>query len=71
MNHYASKYTGGPECIEVMRGCGIDMESYFIGCIIKYLFRYKNKGDAAGDLGKAREYIDFLIEEQDDISTKG
>ncbi len=64
MNHYLPRYPGGPECKEVMRACGVDMESYFIGCIIKYLYRYKDKGDSIGDLNKALTYIEFLIEEQ-------
>jgi hypothetical protein len=44
-----------------MKMMGID-EDFSVGSVIKYLYRYKYKGDPIGDLEKAKEYIDFLIE---------
>jgi hypothetical protein len=36
------------------------------GNIVKYVWRYGNKGGIA-DLRKARVYLDWLIEEEDDV----
>ena len=33
------------------------------GSVIKYITRYRLKADPVGDLRKARQYIDYLIEE--------
>ena len=41
--------------------------SFIVGCVIKYLCRYKDK-NGLQDLEKAKHYIDLLIEEE---STKG
>ena len=41
----------------VALGCG-----YLDGNVIKYLSRFRHKGDPLGDLKKARAYIDKLIE---------
>ena len=35
---------------------------YLAGNVVKYVTRYKSKGDPVGDLKKARQYIDKLIE---------
>ena len=41
---------------------GLDgQEAYYVGNIIKYLYRYPAKGTAIKDLMKARQYLDFLI----------
>lgn len=37
-------------------------EGYCLGNTLKYLLRYKFKGDPIGDLNKAKAYIDFLIQ---------
>tara|TARA_R110000822_G_scaffold15811_3_gene54232 strand:- start:909 stop:1127 length:219 start_codon:yes stop_codon:yes gene_type:complete len=42
--------------------------SYFQGCVIKYIVRYKDKNNPIEDLEKAKHYIDMLIElEQGEI----
>lgn len=38
-------------------------EIFYIGNIIKYLWRYKKK-NGVKDLEKAKQYLEFLIEEQ-------
>lgn len=41
---------------------GLDgQDAYYVGNIIKYLYRYPAKGTAIKDLMKARQYLDFLI----------
>jgi len=37
-------------------------EGFYVGNIIKYIYRYKHKGEPVEDLKKARQYLDFLIE---------
>uniref|UniRef100_UPI0025D09457 DUF3310 domain-containing protein n=1 Tax=uncultured Megasphaera sp. TaxID=165188 RepID=UPI0025D09457 len=39
--------------------------AYYVGNIIKYLYRYPKKGTALKDLMKARQYLDFLITSQE------
>jgi hypothetical protein len=39
------------------------------GNVVKYVCRYKNK-NGVEDLEKARQYIDFLIEEENDKAKK-
>lgn len=60
-NHYTWK---GVECktvIETMTN-GLDgKEAYYVGNIVKYLYRYPAKGTPLKDLMKARQYLDFLI----------
>ena len=34
-----------------------------MGAIIKYLYRFENKGRSIEDLKKAKTYIDMIIEE--------
>jgi hypothetical protein len=36
------------------------------GNIVKYITRYKHKADPKEDLLKARDYIDFLLEDYDE-----
>lgn len=60
-NHYTWK---GVECktvIETMTN-GLDgQEAYYVGNIVKYLYRHPAKGTPLKDLMKARQYLDFLI----------
>ena len=56
-DHYNS---GKIEVIDFIRSLGID-EDFCIGNAIKYISRYKHKGDPIGDLKKAKWYIDYLI----------
>lgn len=64
-DHYTWK---GVECktvIETMTK-GLDgQEAYYVGNVVKYLYRYPKKGTALKDLMKARQYLDFLITNQE------
>jgi len=51
----------GIEPIEYIKGLGI-LEPYCVANIVKYISRYKNK-NGVEDLLKARQYLDWLIEE--------
>jgi hypothetical protein len=53
-------YAGGIEPIKFIRSHGMD---YATGAAIKYLVRYKYKGEPKQDLLKARAYIDLLLED--------
>ena len=55
--HYTS---GSKEAIEFVEAIG-ELEGFCLGNVIKYLYRYKFKGDPVLDLMKAREYLDRLI----------
>lgn len=64
-NHYTWK---GVECKTVIESMtkGLDgQDAYYVGNIIKYLYRYPKKGTALKDLMKARQYLDFLITSQE------
>tara|TARA_B100000214_G_scaffold100086_1_gene69751 strand:+ start:5029 stop:5283 length:255 start_codon:yes stop_codon:yes gene_type:complete len=54
---------GDIECIEAIKAaCGEDgYDGYLQGNIIKYIWRFKHKGRAQDDLGKARWYLNELI----------
>lgn len=60
---------GGMECKDVIRDVlnAKDKMSpytaYCIGNVIKYVYRAGNKGDLLKDLRKARNYLDFAIDE--------
>lgn len=63
--HYTWK---GTECKKVIESMtkGLDgQDAYYVGNIIKYLYRYPKKGTALKDLMKARQYLDFLITNQE------
>ena len=63
--HYTWKGTECKKVIEEMTK-GLDgQEAYYMGNIIKYLYRYPTKGTAIKDLMKARQYLDFLITNQE------
>lgn len=54
---------GAVECFDVIRIMTSEMngeESFIVGCIIKYLWRYKHK-DGIKDLEKAKTYVEELI----------
>ena len=53
-------YSGGIEPIKFIRSHGMD---YATGAAIKYLVRYKYKGEPKQDLLKARAYIDLLLQD--------
>ena len=54
---------GAVECKDWIAMCigRTDTESFFIGNVLKYVYRYKHKGGIE-DLKKARRYLDFYIE---------
>ena len=58
-SHYQGKY--GLEVYDVLENFLKDVESYYVGNIIKYILRYKQK-NGLEDIKKAREYADKLIE---------
>ena len=59
-SHYKQ---GGIECIEAIKAAlGEGFPDYLRGNVIKYLWRYKEKG-GVDDLKKARWYLDRLIQE--------
>lgn len=64
-DHYTWKESECKTIIESMTK-GLDgQDAYYVGNIIKYLYRYPMKGTAHKDLLKARQYLDFLITNQE------
>ena len=53
-------YAGGDEPIKFIQSHGM---TYAEGCIIKYICRYKLKGNPKTDLLKARAYLDLILED--------
>lgn len=54
------------ECKDVIKVMCEGLEgnkAYSMGAIIKYLYRFENKGRSIEDLKKAKTYIDMIIEE--------
>ena len=43
---------------------------YWLGNVVKYIARHQRKGDALGDLRKARDYLNYAIQrmEQQDAT---
>lgn len=64
--HHPDHYTWkGVECKDVIETMvtGISgIEAYYMGNIIKYLYRYPKKGTLETDLAKAAQYMEFLKE---------
>lgn len=58
--------TGAIECIDGIKESmnGEEFKGYLKGNVIKYVWRYKNKGKPIEDLRKARWYLEKLIEEE-------
>lgn len=60
---YKCKHCGKPiECIDI-----VQWMTFSIGAAVKYLWRYKDKGNPVQDLEKARQYIDFEIDKLKEI----
>lgn len=60
-NHYTWR---GKECEEIIGELtqGAEgKEAYYLGAVVKYLYRYPKKGTPLKDLRKAKQYIDMLI----------
>lgn len=65
--HYSARL--GLECKDVIRiftAGNEGVEAYYLGNILKYLWRYKGK-NGIEDLRKAKQYVDFLIEECQEV----
>ena len=61
-DHYTWKGTECKKVIELMTRGLSGAEAYYMGNIIKYLYRYPKKGTSLSDLAKAEEYTKFLRE---------
>lgn len=57
---------GGIEPIDYIRSHNMN---HLEGCIIKYVTRWPFKDDPIGDLKKARDYLNWLIEDAESIPT--
>lgn len=62
VNHPAHYTRGSIETIDFIKNQVFDISSYYEGCIIKYISRYKFK-NGSEDLKKAAWYLDRLIEQ--------
>lgn len=61
-DHYTWKGTECKKVIELMTRGLSGVEAYYMGNIIKYLYRYPKKGTLETDLAKAAQYMEFLKE---------
>lgn len=59
-DHYTWKGTECKKVIELMTRGLSGAEAYYMGNIIKYLYRYPKKGTLETDLAKAAQYMEFL-----------
>ncbi|AXF39485.1 DUF3310 domain-containing protein [Paenibacillus phage Wanderer] len=63
----------GMSCLDAIKAItkGLDgFEAFCIGNVTKYTWRWKDK-NGLEDLRKAREYLDFLIQEQEQEEEHG
>lgn len=60
-NHYTWRGTECTKAIEIMTSGATGADAMYIGNIVKYLYRYPAKCTPLKDLMKARQYLDFLI----------
>ena len=61
-SHYNYKSVECKDIIKVMTEGLEGEEAYYMGAIVKYLYRYPKKNNAIQDLQKAKTYIDMIIE---------
>ncbi len=61
-DHYTYKSTECKDIISVMTEGLEGEEAYYMGAIVKYLYRYPKKGKPIEDLNKAITYINMIIE---------
>lgn len=61
-SHYNYKSVECKDVISIMTEGLEGEEAYYMGAIVKYLYRYPKKGKAVEDLNKAKTYIDMIIE---------
>ena len=66
VNHPQHYCKGGIECIDAIRASMTPeaFAGYCKGNVLKYIFRYEDKGGAE-DLLKARVYLNWLIDEHE------
>ena len=60
-DHYTWR---GRECEEIIGDITQGAEGkevYYLGAVVKYLYRYPKKGTPLKDLQKAKQYIDMLM----------
>lgn len=60
-SHYNFKSMECKDIIKVMTEGLEGEEAYYMGAIVKYLYRYPKKCKAVEDLNKAKTYIDMII----------
>ena len=63
---------GDVECIEAIKAAtGDGYQGYLQGNIMKYIWRYRAKGQAISDLKKAEWYLkELIVDEQKRLSTE-
>ena len=61
-SHYNYKSVECKDIIKVMTEGLEGEEAYYMGAIVKYLYRYPKKNNSVEDLNKAKTYIDMIIE---------
>jgi hypothetical protein len=56
---------GDVECITALRSAlGTEgFRGFCAGNVIKYMWRYQRKGSPEADLGKAKQYLDWLMDD--------
>lgn len=64
-DHYTWRGFECKELIKMMTSGADGVEAMYLGNVIKYLYRYPKKGTPVKDLKKARQYLDFLITEEE------
>jgi hypothetical protein len=64
-NHYTSKSKESIEVIRIMTENLEPFQAYCMGNIIKYLYRFEDK-NGQEDLMKAKKYIEFMLEEDNE-----
>ena len=59
---------GDVECIEAIKAAtGDGYQGYLQGNIMKYIWRYRAKGQAINDLKKAQWYLNKLVEYEEKV----
>ena len=61
-SHYNYKSVECKDVISIMTEGLEGEEAYYMGAIVKYLYRYPKKNNSVEDLQKAKTYIDMIIE---------
>jgi len=64
VNHPPHYTNARAECIEIMEDLGF-LDSYYISCAFKYIWRHRAKGKPLEDLRKAVWYLEREIERID------